>query len=78
MIEELKETELQHARLMVGMAGSKCRRGERKRGGGGMQVVLTHEGQLPGPLLGRDDLQRRGYGLNANDWLVGVIRSWHS
>lgn len=43
-----------------------------------MDLVLTHQGQLPGPLLGRDDLQRWGYGLNADDWLVGVIGSWHS
>ena len=39
---------------------------------------LTHERQLPGPLLGCDDLQRRRDGLNANDGLVGVISSWHS
>lgn len=42
------------------------------------RLVLTHQRQLPRPLLGRDDLQRWGYGLNANDRLVGVICSWHS
>lgn len=45
--------------------------------GGGSTRVLTHERQLPGPLLGGDDLQGRCYGLNANDGLVGVVRSWH-
>ena len=46
--------------------------------GARLHRVLTHKCQLPGPLLGRDDLQRRRYGLNANDGLVGVIGSWHS
>lgn len=53
------------------MAGSHFRREK-------VCSVLTHQGQLPGPLLGCDDLQRWGYGLNANDRLVGVICSWHS
>ena len=38
---------------------------------------LTHKRQLPGPLFGCDDLQRRRDGLNANDGLVGVVSSRH-
>lgn len=47
--------------------------GRRSRSAG----VLTHERQLPGPLLGGDDLQRRRDGLDADDRLVGVVRSGH-
>lgn len=48
-----------------------------ERGSQTRTVVLTHQRQLPRPLLGCDDLQRRCDGLNADDRLVGVVCSWH-
>lgn len=39
---------------------------------------LTHDGELAWALLGGDDLQRGGDGLNADDRLVGVISAWYS
>lgn len=38
---------------------------------------LTHDGELARPLLGGDDLQGGGDGLDADDGLVGVVGAWH-
>lgn len=38
---------------------------------------LTHDGELSGPLLGGDDLQGGGDGLDADDGLVGVVGAGH-
>lgn len=40
-------------------------------------MALTHDGELARPLLGGDDLQRGGDGLDADDGLVGVVGAWH-
>lgn len=39
---------------------------------------LTHDGEFAWALLGGDDLQRGGDGLDANDRLVGVISAGYS
>lgn len=38
---------------------------------------LTHDGELAWALLGGDDLQRGGDGLNTDDGLIGVISARH-
>lgn len=38
---------------------------------------LTHDGELARPLLGGDDLQGGGDGLDADDGLVGVVGARH-
>lgn len=38
---------------------------------------LTHDGELAWALLGGDDLQGGGYGLDADDGLVGVVSAWY-
>ena len=39
---------------------------------------LTHDGEFAWALLGGDDLQGGGDGLDADDRLVGVISAWYS
>lgn len=38
---------------------------------------LTHDGEFAWALLGGDDLQGGGDGLDANDGLVGVVSAWY-
>lgn len=38
---------------------------------------LTHDGEFTWALLGGDDLQGGGDGLDANDRLVGVVSAGH-
>lgn len=38
---------------------------------------LTHDGELAWALLGGDDLQGGGDGLDADDGLVGVVGAWY-
>lgn len=39
---------------------------------------LTHDGEFSWALLGGDDLQGGGNGLDADDRLVRVVCAWHS
>lgn len=39
---------------------------------------LTHDCEFAWALLGGDDLQGGGDGLDADDGLVGVISAWYS
>lgn len=39
---------------------------------------LTHDGEFSWALLGGDDLQGGGNGLDADDGLVGVVSAWYS
>lgn len=73
-----------HGRKVSGVDSKQLRQREGSPGWEGDSSTKSAQGalpiscQLPGPLLGCDDLQRRRNGLNANDGLVGVISSRHS